>query len=120
MHIIMHTKLELKFASKIPACKVDFNLALESPEHSLNIVYEDQNFHQLLNQDQFSINALEYVNPLDKFEMANLVEPLNLKQEQQKDPSIRKTVHWLRTKLPTDLSYLNIELQKLCKQVKRL
>ena len=120
MHINPHTKLELKIASKIPACEVDFNLALESPDNSLNIVCEDQNFHQLLNQDQFSINALEFVNPLDKFEMANSVEPLNLKQEQQKDPNIRKIVHWLRTKLPNDLSYLNIELQKLCKQAKRL
>ena len=120
MHINPHTKLELKIASKIPACEVDFNLALESPDNSLNIVCEDKNFHQLLNQDQFSINALEFVNPLDKFEMANSVELLNLKQEQQKDPNIRKIVHWLRTKLPNDLSYLNIELQKLCKQAKRL
>ena len=79
MHINPHTKLELKIASKILACEVDFNLALESPDNSLNIVCEDQNFHQLLNQDQFSINALEFVNPLDKFEMANSVEPLNLK-----------------------------------------
>ena len=29
-------------------------------------------------------------------------------------------MHWLRTKLPNDLIYLNIELQKLCKQAKRL
>ena len=120
MHINPHYKLELEIASKIPACEVDFKLALESPDNSLNIVCDDQNFHQLLNQDQFSINALELVNPLDTFEMANSFEPLNLKQEQQKDPNIRKIVQWLRTKRPNDLSYLNIELQKLCKQVERL
>ena len=96
MHIIPQTKLELKIASKIPACEVELNLALESPDNFLNIVYEDQNFHHLSNQDQFSINELKILNTLDKFEMANSVEPLNLRQEQQKDPNISKIVHWLR------------------------
>ena len=57
------TELDWKNASKLPTCEVDFNLALDSRENSLNVVHEPSQFHEMLWGESFSFNALEFANP---------------------------------------------------------
>ena len=119
IHINPETKLELKVRSKLPSCEVDSNLALQSPDNSLNVVHKDSQFHEMLCGEPFSINALELANLLDEFHLTNKNQTINLKAEQQKDATIRK-VQWLHTKPPSPPCYMSAELQKYHKQLKRL
>ena len=113
------TKLELKVSSRLRSCEVEFNLALQSPDNSLNVVLKDSQFHEMLCAEPFSINALELANFLDEFHLTNENQTINLKAEQQNDATIRK-VQWLHTKPPSPACYMSAELQKYHKQFKRL
>ena len=58
IHINPDTKLKLKLSSKLPTCEVDFILAIQSPDNSLNVVHKDSQFHEMFCGEFFRLMHL--------------------------------------------------------------
>ena len=67
-----------------------------------------------------ALNSLHAPNPLDDLEITDKMTPLNLGEEQQKDPNIKLVLHWMDTHPPEPPPYLSSELRKYLKHFIRL
>ena len=68
-----------------------------------------------------AISAIEYPDPADVFsDIQNRNEPLNLKEEQSKDPDIEEVIKWILLNEIPDLKYENSKRKKYAKQFNRL
>ena len=68
-----------------------------------------------------AISAIEYPDPADVFsDIHNRNEPLNLKEEQSKDPDIEEVIKWILLNEIPDLKYENSKRKKYAKQFNRL
>ena len=67
------------------------------------------------------INSLQQNDPSDYFETSTTnAKPLNIPEEQKKDPVIRKVMDWIENGCTDDLFYAPFELKKYHKQLIRL
>ena len=123
IHIQPHTKLELRFNSKIPVADVHLHMGMQVPDNSVNSFKFDCETFSLPKslRDSFpEINALHSPNPLDDLDLSDKLTPLNLREEQQKDNTIRLVLSWLETGPPSDFPYMSTELRKYLKHFDRL
>ena len=123
IHIQPHTKLELKFNSKIPVADVHLNMGMQVPDNSVNLLKVDCELlmsSENLKASLPSINALHAPNPLDHLDMSDRLTPLNLQLEQQKDTNIKLVLAWLANRPPSPSPYMNTELRKYLNHFARL
>ena len=67
------------------------------------------------------INSIQQNDPLNYFETAKMnAKPLNIPEEQKKDPVIRKVMEWIENGCTDDLTYFSFELKKYHKHLMRL
>ena len=66
------------------------------------------------------INSIQQNDPLNYFETSINAKPLNIPEEQKKDPVIRKKTEWIENGCTDDLSYASFELKKYHKHLMRL
>ena len=123
IHIQPHTKLELKFNSKIPVADVHLNMGMQVPDNSVNLLKADYEIFMSsedLKTSLPSLNALHAPNPLDHLDMSDRLTPLNLQLEQQKDTNIQLVLAWIANGPPSPSPYMNTELRKYLKHFARL
>ena len=73
-----------------------------------------------LNSCSLPIDALSQDNPLDTFDFSEHSTPLNLADEQDKDPDLLTVKNWIRDSTPVNLLHTNLSLKKYLKQLPRL
>ena len=67
------------------------------------------------------INSVQQNDPLNYFETSTTnAKPLNIPEEQKKDPVIRKVMEWIENGCADDLTYASFELKKYHKPLMRL
>ena len=67
------------------------------------------------------INSIQQDDPLDYFETSTTnAKPLNIPEEQKKDPVVRKVMEWIENGCTDDLTYASFELKKYHKHLMRL
>ena len=123
IYIQPHTKLGLKFNSKIPVADVQLNMGMQTPDNSVNLLRYDYEFSSLsknLRKSYPEINALHASNLLDFLNMSDKINPMNLQAEQQKDSNIQLVLAWIETSPPAQSPYINHELRKYLKNFNRL
>ena len=123
INIQPHTKLELRFNSKIPVADVHLHMGMQVPDNSVNSFKFDCETFSLpksLRESFPEIKALHSPNPLGDMDLSDKLTPLNLREEQQKDNTIRLVVSWLETGPPSDFPYMSTELRKYLKHFDRL
>ena len=123
IHIQSHTKLKLKFNSKIPVADVHLNMGMQTPDKPVNLLRYDCEIFSLskdLRKSYPEINALHASNPLDFLNMLDKINHMNLQAEQQKDSNIQLVLDWIETGQPSQSPYMNHELRKYLKHFNRL
>ena len=118
IHIQPHTKLELRFNSKVLVADVHLHLGMQVPDNSVNSFKFDCETFSLpesLRASFLEITAVHSPNPLDDLDLSDKLTPLNLREEQQKDNTIRLVLSWLETRPSSEFSYMNTELRKYLK-----
>ena len=119
IHVQPHTKLELRFNSQIPVKNVQLKMGMQVPDNSVNTVRYDCMPFRLGRTKHKAVEALRSLhapNPLDDLDK---MTPLNLREEQQKDPNIKLVLHWMDTHPPEPSPYLSSELRKYPKHFNR-
>ena len=67
------------------------------------------------------INPIQQNDPLNYFQTSTTnAKPLNIPEEQKKDPVIRKVMEWIQIGCTDDLTYASFELKKYHKHLMRL
>ena len=67
------------------------------------------------------INSIQQIDPLNCFETSTTnAKPLNIQEEQKKDPVIRKVMDWIENGCSDDLTYASFELKMYHKHLMRL
>ena len=67
------------------------------------------------------LNSIQQNDPLNYFETSTTnVKPLNIQEEQKKDPVLRKVMEWIENGCTDDLTYASFELKKYYKHLMRL
>ena len=67
------------------------------------------------------INSIQQNDPLNYFETSTTnAKPLNIPEEQKKDPVIKKVMEWIENGCTDDLTYASFELKKYHKHLMRL
>ena len=67
------------------------------------------------------VNSIQQNDPLNYFETSTTnAKPLNIPEEQKKDPVIRKVMEWIQNGCTDDLTYASFELKKYHKHLLRL
>ena len=123
IHNQSHSKLELRFNSKIPVADVHLQMGIQVPDNSVNSFSFDCEHYTLPKDVHFSfpeINALHAPNPLHDLDVTDKSNSLKLYAEQQKDTNIKLVFHWLEKGPPPPTLYMNTELKKLIKKFGRL
>ena len=122
IHVHPPTKLELRFNSQIPVKNVELKMGMQVPDNSVNTIrYDCMPFR--LGRTKYkaveALNSLHAPNPLDDLDHIDKMTPLNLREEQQKDPNIKLVLHWMDTHPFEPSPYLSSELRKYLKQFNR-
>ena len=123
IHVHPHTKLELRFNSQIPVKNVQLKMGMQVPDNSVNTIrYDCMPFRlgRTKHKAFEALNSLHAPNPLDDLDLTDKMTPLNLREEQQKDPNIKLVLHWMDTHPPQPSPYLSSELRKYLKHFNRL
>ena len=123
IHVHPHTKLELRFNSQIPVKNVELKMGMQVPDNSVNTIrYDCMPFRlgRTKHKASEALNSLHAPNTLDDLDPTDKMTPLNLREEQQKDPNIRLVLHWMDTHPPEPSPYLSSELRKYLKHFNRL
>ena len=123
IHVHPHTKLELRFNSQIPVKNVQLKMGMQVPDNSVNTIrYDCMPFRlgRTKHKAFEALNSLHVSNPLDDLDLTDKMTPLNLREEQQKDPNIKLVLHWMDTHPPEPSPYLSSELRKYLKHFNRL
>ena len=117
-----HSKVQMRFESKLPVRGVTFKMGMQVPHNSFSSVRLDCEI--FLTPDNLrkycpELNALQEHNPFKFFDLTDKQNTLNIRNEQQRDQNI-VTVQWLATGPPSSSHYLNSELMKYLKLFDRL
>ena len=123
IHLQPHTKLELRFNSKLPVADVHLNMGMQVPDNTLNslrLEYSILCTNKDISGTLPTLNALHAPNPLDTFDLADKKDPLDLQKEQLQDPNIRTVLTWFEKGTPSPSPYMNQELAKYLKHFDRL
>ena len=67
------------------------------------------------------LNSIQQNDPLNYFEVTDSTsKPVDIQEEQRKDPVIRKVINWVENGCTDDLTYASFELRKYNKHLDRL
>ena len=107
--------IQIKLTDDVPIREIEIETAAKTPDVALSNIAAIKTF-----PDELTALDENFINQIKVHTSKSRIHPLNLKEEQSKDETIREVFSWLQNGRPDGSPHLPIALRKYRKQFNRL